>query len=255
MRIAVITGASTGMGREFLLALDKEYEYDEIWAIARSEDKLKELDATTRAKVRAIPMDLTKAENFDILKDMLESETPDIALLLNCSGYGKFGSTECISIEDDLGMIDLNVKALVHITRLCLPYMGKGSKLLNLDSLSAFQSVPYLNTYASTKAFVLSYSRGLAAELRSRGIHVMAICPGWVQTPFFDRAKTSEEDAVTYYNIVFTPAQVVRTALKDLKKGKKLSIHHWKVRAQVLAVKLLPERLITHIWLKQQKKI
>ncbi len=255
MNIAVITGASTGMGREFLLELDKAYEYDEIWAIARSEDKLRELDALTRATVRPLPMDLTREENFDALAALLEKEKPHIALLLNCSGYGKFGAYDSVSVEDDLGMIDLNVKALVHTTRLCLPYMGQGSVLLNLDSLSAFQSVPYLNTYAATKAFVLSYSRGLYAELKPRGIHVMAICPGWVQTPFFDRAKTKDTDAVTYFNIVFTPEQIVRTALKDLKKRKKISIHHWRIRLQVFGVKLLPEPLVTYIWLKQQKKI
>jgi len=255
MKIAVITGASTGMGREFLLELDKAYEYDEIWAIARSEDKLRELDALTRATVRPLPLDLTKEESFAAVEQLLKQERPHISLLLNCSGYGKFGAYDAVSLEDDLGMIDLNVKALVRMTRLCLPYMEKGSKLLNLDSLSAFQSVPYLNTYAATKAFVLSYSRGLYAELRPHGIHVMAICPGWVQTPFFDRAKTKDTDAVTYYNIVFTPEQIVRTALKDLKKGKKLSIHHPRIRLQVLGVKLLPEPLVTYIWLKQQKKI
>ena len=255
MKIAVITGASTGMGREFLLALDKEYVYDEIWAIARSEDKLKELDVLTRATVRPIPLDLTKEESFETIKTLLEQETPVIDLLLNCSGYGKFGAYDSISVEDDMGMIDLNAKALVRMSRLCLPYMQKGSVLLNLDSLSAFQSVPYLNTYAATKAFVLSYSRGLCAELKPRGIHVMAICPGWVQTPFFDRAKTKDTDAITYYNIVFTPEQIVKTALKDLKKRKKLSIHHWRIRLQVLGVKLLPEPLVTYIWLKQQKKI
>lgn len=255
MNIAVITGASTGMGREFLLALDREYRYDEIWAIARSEEKLIELDTLTRAKVRPIPMDLTLEENFEKFRALLQSETPVIDLLLNCSGYGKFGAYDCVSIEDDMGMVDLNVKALVRMSRLCLPYMRKGSKLLNLDSLSAFQSVPYLNTYAATKAFVLSYSRGLHAELKGRGIHVMAICPGWVQTPFFDRAKTKDEDAVTYFNIVFTPEQIVKTALKDLKRRKKVSIHDWRIRLQVLGVKLLPEPLVTYIWLKQQKKI
>lgn len=254
MNIAVITGASTGMGREFLLELDKIYEYDEIWAIARSEDKLKELDALTRAKVRPIPIDLTKEENFAVVSELLEKEQPHIDLLLNCSGYGKFGAYDLVSVQDDMGMIDLNIKALVYMTRLCLPYMDKGSVLLNLDSLSAFQSVPYLNTYAATKAFVLSYSRGLYAELKPYGIHVMAICPGWVQTPFFDRAKTVDTDAITYFNIVFTPEQIVRTALKDLKKRKKVSIHDWRIRLQVLGVKLMPEPLVTYIWLKQQKK-
>ncbi len=255
MKIAVITGASTGMGREFLLALDQEYEYDEIWAIARSEDKLLQLDALTHAKVRAIALDLTKMESFGVLAELLKVHRPEISLLLNCSGYGKFGSTESVAVADDIGMIDLNCKATVLVTRLCLPFMKRGSVILNLDSLSAFQSVPYLNTYAATKAFVLSYSRGLHAELKPRGIHVMAICPGWVQTPFFDRAKTKESDAITYYNIIFTPEQIVGTALKDLRKKKKVSIHDWRIRLQVLGVKLMPEWFVTFIWLKQQNKL
>ena len=100
-------------------------------------------------------------------------------------------------------MIDLNCKALVAMTELTLPYMKRGAKLLNLDSLSAFQPVPYLNVYASTKAFVLSYTRSLARELRPRGIRVMAVSPGWVKTEFFDHALQTSNDAVTYYNRLY----------------------------------------------------
>lgn len=254
MDIAVITGASSGMGKEFVLQLDRTERYDEIWVIARSREKLEALKDQVRQPIRVLAYDLTKEESFDALQKLLEQTKPHVRLLLNCSGYGKFGAFDTVDIVDDLGMIDLNVKAVVRMSRLCLPYMKKGDHLLNLDSLSAFQSVPYLNTYAATKAFVLSYSRGLAAELRPRGIHVMAICPGWVKTAFFDRAEQSDPNAVTYFNILFTPEQIIKTALRDMKKGKTVSIHDFRIRAQVCLVKFLPAKWVSYIWLKQQKK-
>ena len=130
----------------------------------------------------------------------------------------------------------------------------KGKKLLNLDSLSAFQPVPYLNVYASTKAFVLSYTRSLAREVRPRGIRVMAVSPGWVKTEFFDHALQTSNDAVTYYNRLYEAKDVMKTALHDLYRTKKdVSIHGFPVRWQVRLVKLLPHKLVMDIWMKQQK--
>ena len=151
-------------------------------------------------------------------------------------------------------MIDLNCKAMVAVTELTLPYMRRGAKLLNLDSLSAFQPVPYLNVYAATKAFVLSYTRALARELRPREIRVMAVNPGWVKTEFFDHALQTSTDAVVYYNKVYEAKDVMATALKDLYRSKKdVSIHGARVRWQVRLVKLLPHRTVMNIWMKQQK--
>ena len=159
-----------------------------------------------------------------------------------------------IPLADSLKMIDLNCKALVAMTELTLPYMKRGAKLLNLDSLSAFQPVPYLNVYASTKAFVLSYTRSLARELRPRGIRVMAVSPGWVKTEFFDHALQTSNDAVTYYNRLYEAKDVMKTALHDLYRTKKdVSIHGLPVRWQVRLVKLLPHKLVMDIWMKQQK--
>ena len=132
--------------------------------------------------------------------------------------------------------------------------MRRGAKLMNLDSLSAFQPVPYINVYGATKAFVLSYTRALGRELRPRGIRVMAVNPGWVKTEFFDHALTTSNDAVTYYNKVYEPAAVMATALKDLYRTKKdVSIHGARVRWQVRLTKLLPHSTVMNIWMKQQK--
>ena len=140
------------------------------------------------------------------------------------------------------------------MTQLSLPYMKQGDKIVELDSLSAFQPVPYLNIYGSTKAFVLSYSRALNQELKPRGIRVMAVNPGWVQTEFFDHAMQTSSDAVTYFNKLYQPQDVVATALRHLyRTNKEVSIHGAPVRWQVRAVKLLPHSLVMKIWLKQQK--
>lgn len=251
--IAIVTGASSGMGREFFKKLDQNENLDEIWVIARRANRLEELKEQAKTPVRVIACDLTDSESIKNYKALLEKEQPQIKILVNCSGYGKFGHSDVISLEDSLGMIDLNCKALVSITDVSLPYMAKNSHVVQLCSLSAFQPVPYLNVYAATKAFVLSYSRGLNAELKSRGIHVMAVCPGWVETEFFLRAETAQKDAVTYFNKVYKAKDVIDTAYKDMYKLKQVSIHGFMVKAQVLLVKLLPHSLVIKIWLKQQK--
>jgi short-subunit dehydrogenase len=139
------------------------------------------------------------------------------------------------------------------MTELTLPFMPRGARIINLDSLSAFQPVPYLNVYAATKAFVLSYSRAMNAELHDRGISVTAVCPGWVKTEFFDRAEKTSTTAVTYFNHVYLPQDVIRTAVRDAYKRKAVSVHGAAIKWQVFLVKLLPHSLVMRIWLHQQK--
>ena len=254
MNIAIVTGASSGMGREFVRQLGGYVSVDEIWAVARRASALETLKAEASVPVRPIVLDLLEESSFTELEALLESEKPNVRLLVNAAGFGKFGAYRKIPVEDDCRMIDLNCKALVAMTELTLPYMKRGAKLLNLDSLSAFQPVPYLNVYASTKAFVLSYTRSLARELRPRGIRVMAVSPGWVKTEFFDHALQTSNDAVTYYNRLYEAKDVMKTALHDLYRTKKdVSIHGLPVRWQVRLVKLLPHKLVMDIWMRQQK--
>ena len=254
MKIAVITGARSGMGRELVLQIAKKEPFDEIWVIARREQALASLKKELKTKIRPIALDLIKPESFTTYENLLKQEQPQVALLGNCAGYGKFGRYDQISLEDCMGMIDLNCKALVAMTQLTLPYMKRGAKILQLDSLSAFQPVPYLNVYGSSKSFVLSYSRALNRELKTKGIRVMSVNPGWVKTEFFDHATTTSNDAVTYYNVMYEAKDVIATAVRDLYHTKKdVSIHGLPVKLQVLAVKLLPHKLVMNIWMKQQK--
>ena len=255
MKIAIVTGASSGMGKEFVLQLSKYVQVDEIWAIARRENALQALKEQSSVPVRVVPLDLCKEESFREFAALLETEKPNVKLLVNAAGFGKFGAFHKISLEDESRMIDLNCKALVSMTRITLPYMEKGSHILQLDSLSAFQPVPYITTYGATKAFVLSYSRAMNQELRGRGIRMMAMNPGWVKTEFFNHAMQTNGNEVQYFNRLYEAKDVVATGLRHLYKTKKqVSIHGLPVKAQVLLVKLVPHSLVMKIWLNQQKK-
>ena len=254
MRIAIVTGASSGMGREFVKQVSKKEKFDEIWVIARRKEALESLKKEVKAKIRPITLDLQNPESFDTYKKLLAEEKPEVALLANIAGYGKFGKYDEISLEDCLGMIDLNCKALVAMSQLTIPYMKRGSKILQLDSLSAFQPVPYLNVYGSSKSFVLSYSRALNRELKTKGIRVMSVNPGWVKTEFFDHATKSSNDAITYFNVMYDAKDVIKTAIRDLYHTKKdVSIHGFQIKSQVLLVKLLPHKIVMEIWMRQQK--
>ena len=256
MKIAVVTGASSGMGRQFALQLSDYVKVDEIWVIARRTDALENLKEQISVPVRPISLDLCKEESFDTYRQLLETSNPDVKLLVNAAGFGKFGDFDAISLEDDLRMIDLNCKSLVAMTRLTLPYMQSGSHILQLDSLSAFQPVPFISTYGATKSFVLSYSRAVNAELKPKGIRMMAMNPGWVKTEFFNHAlETNGKGRVQYYNSLWEASDVVATGLKDLYKTKKdYSIHGLSVRNQVRLVKLLPHSIVMKTWIGQQKK-
>ena len=255
MKIAVVTGASSGMGREFVLQLQQYPAVEEIWVIARRADALAALQSQVSVPLRIVPLDLAKEESFASYAGLLQQKKPDVKLLVNAAGFGKFGSAEKIPLEDELRMIDLNCKALLAMTRLTLPYMAAGSHILQLDSLSAFQPVPYITTYGATKAFVLSYCRAMNAELKSKGIRMMAINPGWVKTEFFNHAFQTNGGEVQYFDRLYEAKDVVATGLKDLYHTKKdYSVHGFPVRMQVRLVKLLPHSIVMSVWLNQQKK-
>ena len=255
MKIAIVTGASSGMGREFVLQLGNYVQVDEIWVIARRKEALESLKAEISTPIRAISLDLTKTESFDALAGLLCEEKPDIRLLVNAAGFGKFGNFENISTTDDALMIQLNCTALVMMTRLCIPYMQPGSHILQLDSLSAFQPVPYITTYGATKAFVLSYSRAMNRELKTKGIRMMALNPGWVKTEFFNHATQTNDNQVQYYDRLYEADFCVAYGLKDLYCSKKdYSVPGFFTRMQVRLVKLLPHGMVMDTWLNQQKK-
>lgn len=252
MKIAVITGASSGMGREFVYALDRDEEFDELWVIARREQRLLELKEKCRAKIRPIVLDLQTRESFALYRQLLEQEKPEIAVLVNAAGFGLFGAFMDMDMDRQLDIIDLNSRALTAMCYMSVPYMKKGSRIYNMGSMSSWQPVPYINVYGASKAYVLNFSRALGVELKDRGIKVMAVCPGWITTEFFDHAI--HDDTISYFNRYYPPEQVIEKALKDMKKGKNASVLGFPERVQVLLVKLLPVGFVMKTWCRQQGK-
>ena len=252
MKIAIITGASSGMGREFVYALDRDEEFDELWVIARRRERLEALQRQTRARVRVLALDLLERKSIDVVADALAAEQPEVAVLVNAAGFGVFGAFAERDLERQLNMIDLNARALTAMCHICLPYLKEGSRIYNMGSMSSWQPVPYINVYGASKAYVLSFSRALSQELKPRGVRVMAVCPGWIKTEFFDHAVT--DDTICYYNRFYPPEPVIKKALKDMKKGKLTSVLGLPERMQARAVKLLSVKLVMDTWCRQQKQ-
>ena len=252
MKIGVVTGASSGMGRDFVLAIDKEYELDEIWVIARRKERLEELAGECRARIRPLAWDLSLPESYEKYRELLEQEKPSVHVLVNSAGYGLFGTFEEMGLEEQLGIVDVNDKALTAMCLLSLPYMGEGDVIVNLGSNSSWQPVPYQAVYGASKAYVLSFSRALGRELKTRKIHVMCVCPGWIRTEFMNTAV--RDDTIKYYDRWYESREVIDQAMKDLRKKKKVSILGFPVRAQVKLVKHMPVDFVMDTWCRQQQK-
>ena len=184
MNIAVITGASAGIGRELVYAVDKDARYDEIWVIARRKERLEELRDKCTNPIRPIALDLSDLSSIDAYQALLEQEQPEIKMLVNAAGCGVFGPFAEADRKKLLASAQLNSLALTGMCHASLPYMHAGSSIINMGSNSAWQPVPYQAVYGASKSYVLSLSRAIGRELRPQGIHVMCVCPGWIKTEF-----------------------------------------------------------------------
>lgn len=259
--IAIVTGASSGIGREFLKLILKDSDICEIWAIARNKDRLELLKVKHGEKIHPLPIDLTDRKNYDIIKTMLfdaaantnSNEKFTIKYLINCAGFAKFCSYDDISLDESLNMIDLNICALTAMGLLCLPYMERGCHIINMSSQAAFQPLPYQNIYSSTKAYVRNYTRALNTELKKRGITATAVCPGWMITGLYERALIGANPATNCFPGIVSPDVVAKKALRDAKNGKDISIYSLYVKAAHITAKFLPQKIMIKIWLKQQK--
>ena len=251
-KIAVITGASSGIGKMFAETIGEYGQFDEVWVIARRLERLEELVLPFATK--PIALDLSTHESYLEYKKILAEEKPEIALLINASGFGKFQKTEDTPVDINLNMIDLNCKAIVALCQESLPYMKSGGKIINIASVAAFQPVPYINVYSASKAFVLHYSRSLNRELKSKGITVTAVCPFWTKTEFFNRAiNNGEETVVKKYTAMYEPHQIVKRAWRDVKRGRDVSKFGFVARGQALLAKVLPHSFVMSYWMNQQK--
>lgn len=237
MNIAIITGASSGMGKEFAMQLAPIlHKTDEIWMIARRRDALEELEMEIgkltqkrhgrKAAIKVIPMDITDDVELSHFAELLMIKNAGISVLVNCAGVGTYGAFENLSRDEAAQMVRLNVFALTQITKFCLPYMKKGSRIIQAASGAAFLPQRDFAVYAASKAYVYSFSKALGKELKKKGITVTVVCPGPVDTPFLSNAYGRYGQMGFIKKLTMAkPEKVVRKALADCKRKKAVSIY------------------------------
>ncbi len=250
MNIAIVTGASSGLGAEFVKQLDEHEHLDEIWVIARRLDRLEMLAGMVETPIRPIPLDLTQQDSFTTVTQMIEENEADVRILINAAGMGKIGSWKDIPIEQCNAMIDINCKAAIDMTQMVLPYMKRGARILEICSSSAFQPLPYINIYAASKALLYRYSRALRWELFSEGISVTAVCPYWIKdTEFIETAQTSDTKRyIRGFPFASRAKSVAKHALFDAKQRLPVSSPGIFCLIQRVAAKFIPSEIMMGFW-------
>ena len=217
--IAIITGASSGLGVEIYKEIQKE-ALDEIWIIARREDRLNKIKNDFGSiTTKVIPMDITLNESMMVLEGFLKDEDYNVKFLFNNAGFGVIGDVIDASYELQGSMVTLNAKALTEITTIVLKHMDKGSCIVNTCSIASFVPNARMSVYSATKSFVLSYTKSLKYELRKRKINVTAICPGPMSTEFLAVAGIEKGVSKTFDSL--PRCNVEKTAKKGIKAAKR----------------------------------
>ena len=236
-KIIVVTGASSGMGVCFARQLACE-KPDELWIVARRKERLenlkKEIESEKSVKVRVVDIDVSGSEGARRFKAILDVERNsgdfEISVLVNNAGFGTYGEFADTDTDREMEMVDLNCTSLTGITGFALPYMKKGSRIINTASLASFLPLGNFAVYGASKAYVLSLSVALAAELKPRGISVTALCPGPVSTEFANVASKGAREKVRHG---LSPEKTVEHAIKASRRGRLYSMRFfkWKIQA------------------------
>lgn len=250
MNIIMITGASSGMGLEFALQLDNVFDesIDEIWLIARRKKEMLEVAEHIEHTSRVLDMDVTNEEDFIRLRKLLQSEKPVIRMLVNCAGYGVMGKFTKLNRNEQLGMIDVNCKALTQMTYTCIPYMRANSRIIQLASSAAFMPQPGFAVYAASKSYVYSLSKALGEEFRKKKIYVTAVCPGPVDTPFFDIAEKDGKILAIKKLTMASPEKVVEKAISDSFCKKEVSVYGSWIKVFRVVAKIIPHKILLIIF-------
>lgn len=247
-KIAVITGASSGIGNEMAKHVQDYFLFDELWLIARRSERLSELkgelEKSNPFSVKTIPLDLTKKESAAFYETMLKSGDYTIVLLINNAGSGTYGTFNDTPITLSLDMLYLNCTSLVHISALSIPHMSEGACIINVASLAAFMPLGNFALYAASKSLVLHFSLALRAELKAKGINVTAMCPGPVQSEF---SLVASRGAVTTVRGGADTEKVVCHALKCASKKKAIGIMKIKWKLLAICSHFFSKNSIAHI--------
>ncbi len=246
MKTAVITGASSGLGRELVRQISDVFpEIESYWLIARRADRLEELATSLPDKTTAcLALDLCDPMSFIGFQEKLTAEQPEIALLVNCAGCGYLGRVGEMDTASQTRMVDLNIRALTAVTNMSVPYMTAGSRILNVSSIASFCPNPRMTVYSSTKAYVSSFTIGLAEELRRRGITATAVCPGPMETEFLRLAGIPGRSSTFEFLPYCDQVRVAGGALRAAREGRTiytpmLLYKFYRVLAKVTPAKFL----------------
>lgn len=252
MKVAIITGATSGIGYEAAVQIDRRFRsLDEIWIIGRREEKLLELQKKLKHSVRTFAMDVTDEKDMAEFENVLYKLNPNVRMLFQSAGMGLHGKFAEMTAKDQAAMVRLNCEALTNVTSMCLPFMRRGGHIIHLASSAAFLPFPGYSVYGASKAYVLNFSRALRAELKPKGIHVLAVCPGPVNTPFFDVSERYGTGMSPFKKAMMnTPEVVVRRALGDAALHKAVSVDAPHIGAFRLLVKVFPKTPIVDIMSK-----
>ncbi len=246
MKIAIVTGASAGLGLEFVCQLEENFPaVEQVWLISRRVEGLEQAaELLNEAESLYLPLDLCREESFDTLAAALKEEQPEVALLVNNAGCGYLGNVGEGELANQTRMADLNIRALTAVTHLVLPYMGKGGRIVNVSSIASFCPNPRMTVYSSTKAYVSSFSRGLGEEVRPRGITVTAVCPGPMATEFLDvggiKGNSKTFEILPYCD----PVKVVAGTYAAAKAGRAVYTPKGFFKLYRVLAKVLPQRLM-----------
>jgi uncharacterized protein len=257
--VAIVTGASSGLGAEFARLIAQRPGIEEVWLVARRADRLEALAAEIsaspgRAGARAVPVqaDLSLPAGTAALRARLEAERPALKLVVLNAGLGRYGRFDDSGTEVSLGMIDLNVRALTETARDVLPFLASGSApgpggssgsggapgMILVASLAGFGPFGELAVYSATKAYVLTLGLALRAELAGKGIGVTTLCPGPVATEF---SAVASSGGLGPRSGSQAPGKIARACLADFDRGRALSFGHWSWRLAPFLVGLFPK--------------
>ncbi len=237
MNIAIITGVTSGMGKELAKQIVPQlHKTDEIWLLARRKELMQELARTMRIKTRVIPIDLADERELGRFREVLSIASPRITLLACCAGVGSYGAFDSQEDEKISAMLRLNVTAQTMFVKLCLPYLRKGSRIIQFASGAAFVPQPGFAVYAATKAYGYALARALGRELAKKGIRVTTVCPGPVDTPFLEHAYGGGVSMSAWKKRTMVSAErVVEKAIEDCKRHRAVSVCGLPVQLLYLA--------------------
>ncbi|SHL58210.1 hypothetical protein SAMN02745136_05234 [Anaerocolumna jejuensis DSM 15929] len=246
MKIAIITGASSGLGTEFANEIiENHLELEEIWLIARRKERLEEIiQKYPKKRIRSISMDLGKEESYSELEKILNETKPDIRILVSNAGVLTRGSLVDKDLKSQLNMTNLNINGYLAIAKLCLPYMKKGSMIVETCSVSAFVPNPNMAVYSGTKAFVLYFSRAMHEELKPRGINVCAICPGNMASEISSLSEQLGNGSIINKLPFLDMRKVARYSLKAAQSGKSVYTPGLFYKLYRVVSKILPHDLM-----------